>query len=76
MEAAVFKSNKSQAIRLPKAVALPDDVSRVEVVVLGRSRLITPAGESWQCWFDGPTVSEDFMQQREQPAEQEREAFK
>ncbi|EJI85162.1 putative post-segregational killing toxin [Alishewanella aestuarii B11] len=76
MEAAVFKSNKSQAIRLPKAVALPDDVSRVEVVVLGRSRLITPAGESWQSWFDGPTVSEDFMQQREQPAEQEREAFK
>ncbi|OZB38305.1 MAG: antitoxin [Alishewanella sp. 34-51-39] len=76
MEAAVFKSNKSQAIRLPKAVALPDDVTRVEVVVLGRSRLITPAGESWQSWFDGPTVSEDFMQQREQPAEQEREAFK
>lgn len=76
MEAAVFKSNKSQAIRLPKAVALPDDVTRVEVVVLGRSRLITPAGESWQSWFDGPTVSDDFMQQREQPAEQEREAFK
>jgi len=76
MEAAVFKSNKSQAIRLPKAVALPDDVTRVEVVVLGRSRLITPAGESWQSWFDGPSVTADFMQEREQPAGQEREAFK
>ncbi len=76
MEAAVFKSNKSQAIRLPKAVALPDDVTRVEVVVLGRSRLITPAGESWQSWFDGPAVTADFMQEREQPAGQEREAFK
>lgn len=75
MEAAVFKSNKSQAIRLPKAVALPDDVTRVEVVVLGRSRLITPAGESWQSWFDGPAVTTDFMQEREQPAGQEREAF-
>lgn len=70
MEAAVFKSNKSQAIRLPKAVALPDDITRVEVVVLGRSRLITPVGESWQSWFDGPTVSADFMAEREQPTEQ------
>ncbi|WP_333608657.1 type II toxin-antitoxin system VapB family antitoxin [Arsukibacterium sp.] len=75
MEAAVFKSNKSQAIRLPKAVALPDDITRVEVVVLGRSRLITPVGESWQSWFDGPTVSADFMAEREQPTEQQREAL-
>lgn len=75
MEAAVFKSNKSQAIRLPKAVALPDDITRVEVVVLGRSRLITPVGESWQSWFDGPTVSTDFMSDREQPTEQQREAL-
>ena len=76
MEASVFKSNKSQAIRLPKAVALPDDITRVEVVVLGRSRLITPVGESWQSWFDGPSVSADFMSEREQPAEQQREAFR
>ena len=76
MEAAVFKSNKSQAIRLPKAVALPDDITRVEVVVLGRSRLITPVGESWQSWFDGPTVRTDFMAEREQPAEQQRETLR
>ena len=76
MEAAVFKSNKSQAIRLPKAVALPDDITRVEVVVLGRSRLITPVGESWQSWFDGPTLSTDFMAEREQPAEQQRETLR
>lgn len=76
MEASVFKSNKSQAVRLPKAVALPDDVTRVEVLVLGRSRLITPVGESWDSWFDGPGVTEDFMKEREQPADQEREAFR
>lgn len=33
---AVFQSNRSQAVRLPKAVALPDDVKRVEIVVVGR----------------------------------------
>ena len=49
----VFKSNRSQAIRLPKSVALPDDLKRVDVVAVGRVRIITPAGESWESWFDG-----------------------
>lgn len=69
----VFKSNKSQAVRLPKAVALPDDVKRVDIIKLGNARLITPEGEGWDTWFDGPGVSEDFMPKREQPAPQERE---
>ena len=71
----VFKNNKSQAIRLPKPVALPDSVKQVDIVVLGRSRLITPAGESWDTWFDGESVTDDFMNEREQPQEQEREIF-
>ncbi|MCY1389528.1 Antitoxin VapB [compost metagenome] len=74
-QGAVFKSNRSQAIRIPKAVALPDDVTRVDVVAIGRARLITPAGESWDSWFDGESVSADFMSEREQPADQERETF-
>jgi antitoxin VapB len=74
-QGAVFQSNRSQAVRLPKAVALPDDVKRVDVVVVGRSRIITPAGESWDSWFDGERVTADFMAEREQPADQERGAF-
>lgn len=70
-----FQSNRSQAVRLPKAVALPDDVKRVDVVVVGRARIITPAGESWDSWFDGEGVTADFMAEREQPADQERETF-
>lgn len=71
----VFQSNRSQAIRLPQAVVFPDHVRRVDIVVLGRTRIITPAGESWESWFDGPGVSADFMIEREQPAEQERNSF-
>lgn len=71
----VFKINCSQAVRLPKAVALPDDVTRVDVVAIGRTRIITPAGESWDSWFDGESVSADFMTDREQPADQKREAL-
>lgn len=74
-QGAVFQSNRSQAIRLPKAVALPADVKRVDVVALGRTRIIAPAGELWDSWFDAPVISADFMTEREQPAEQEREAF-
>lgn len=71
----VFLSNRSQAVRLPKAAALPDDVKRVDVIVMGRTRILTPAGESWDSWFDGEGVTADFMTDREQPADQERESF-
>lgn len=74
-QGSVFQNNRSQAVRLPKAAALPDDVKRVDVVAVGRSRIITPAGESWDSWFDGKGASEDFMIERQQPTDQEREAF-
>ncbi|HJR27118.1 MAG TPA: type II toxin-antitoxin system VapB family antitoxin [Pseudomonas sp.] len=71
----LFMSNRSQAVRLPKAVAMPSDVKRVDVIAIGRARLITPAGEAWDSWFDGEGVSADFMADREQPTDQEREPF-
>lgn len=71
----VFKSNTSQAVRLPKAVALPDSVKQVDIVSIGRARLITPAGESWDSWFASERVSEDFMQSRDQPDDQARDSF-
>ena len=74
-QASVFKSNRSQAVRLPKAVALRDDVKRVDVIALGRSRIITPAGETWNSWFDGECADADFMSEREQPACQARDVF-
>jgi antitoxin VapB len=71
----VFKSNKSQAVRLPKSVALPASVKKVDIVKLGNARLISPAGQAWDSWFDSPGVSDDFMTEREQPADQKRESF-
>lgn len=71
----VFMSNKTQAVRLPKSVAFEASVTEVEIVAIGNKRIITPAGGTWDDWFDGPAVSGDFMQQREQPVDQEREGF-
>jgi antitoxin VapB len=74
-QGAVFQSNRSQAVRLPKAVALPEGVKRVDVVAVGRARIITPTGESWNSWFEGEGVTADFMAERDQPTEQDREGF-
>jgi antitoxin VapB len=69
----IFKSNKSQAVRLPKPVSLPDSVKQVDIISLGRARLIVPAGEAWDSWFEGEGVTDDFMSERDQPSDQERE---
>jgi antitoxin VapB len=54
---------------------MPSDVKRVDVIAVGRARIITPAGEAWDSWFDGDSATADFMTEREQPADQERESF-
>jgi antitoxin VapB len=72
-QGSVFKNNRSQAVRLPKSVALPEGVTRVDIVAVGRTRLLAPAGEAWNSWFDGNGVTADYMESRDQPAEQSRE---
>lgn len=75
-QSTVFMSNKSQAIRLPKAVALPASVKKVAITRLGNARLIAPADQIWDEWFDSMRATEDFMADREQgTAEQARNSF-
>jgi antitoxin VapB len=71
-QTSVFKSNKTQAIRLAKAVAFPEHVKEVEVIKVGSARLVTPVGGSWDAFFNGPQASDDFLTARAQPATQER----
>ncbi len=70
----VFMTNKSQAVRLPKAVAFPDDVHEVEIIKRGRIRIVSPVGRRWDDQFaNGTRLPDDFMPGREQPAMEERE---
>lgn len=72
----VFTSNRSQAVRLPKAVAFPGDVHQVEIIKIGDSRLIVPAGRRWDDLFrNGPRMSADFMNERKDPPPEQREPF-
>jgi len=70
----VFTTNRSQAVRLPKPVAFPEDVHQVEIIKLGHSRIISPVGKRWEDFFvQGPWSSDDFMNERIQPEAEERE---
>ena len=71
----IFKSNRSQAVRLPKEVAFPESVKDVEITAIGNMRMISPVSQSWDEWFDGPGVSSDFMTERKQPRDQRRETL-
>ena len=69
----LFKNNRSQAVRLPMEVAFPESVKDVEIIAIGNKRMIAPAGQSWDQWFDAPGVSSDFMTERKQAEDQHRE---
>jgi len=62
-------------VRLPKAMAFPDSVKRVDIIPVGGGRLIVPAGEGWDSWFDGPVITKDCLADREQPTDRERESL-
>ena len=72
----VFINNRSQAIRLPAALRLPDYVKRVDIRARGCERVIAPLGHTWDSFFlEGPEVADDFMETRASQEQAEREAF-
>ena len=72
----VFTNNRSQAVRLPAELRLPEGVKRVQVRALGSDRIISPVDQTWDSFFMNSTeVSEDFMVERASQAQSERESF-
>jgi antitoxin VapB len=72
----VFTNNRSQAVRLPADVRLPDGVKKVRVRASGMDRIISPVGHTWDEFFrNGPLPSDDFMAERATQQQGEREAF-
>lgn len=72
----VFYNNKSQAVRLPADTRFPDIVKRVTVRVVGNERIISPAENTWDSFFlASEGVSDDFMPERQDLPQQERESF-
>ena len=68
----LFRSNRSQAVRLPKEVAFPEGVKDVTIIREGARRVIVPANAVWDDFFDAPGID---LPPRQQPPAQERDAL-
>ena len=72
----VFTNNRSQAIRLPAELRLPDGVKRVDVRAQGCERIIAPLGQTWDSFFLGNNkVADDFMEVRASQDQPTRDAL-
>ena len=72
----VFTNNRTQAVRLPSELRLPENVKQVSVRARGNERIIAPLAESWVSFFmGGLKASADFMETRANQAQQDRESF-
>lgn len=70
----VFENNRTQAVRLPAETRFPKSVKRVHVRVCGNERILTPTDQTWDSFFLGEaSVSDDFMQERPDQFQPERE---
>jgi antitoxin VapB len=70
----VFVNNRTQAIRLPVDVRLPEGVRKVAIRIKGNERIIAPVGQTWDSFFlNGPAVSDDFLPERASQHQPERE---
>lgn len=70
--AKLFLNGQSQAVRLPKEYRFQGD--RVYLKRVGNALILLPYDAPWQTLIDSlDQFSPDFMEQREQPAPQERE---
>jgi antitoxin VapB len=72
----VFVNNRTQAVRLPLDVRMPEGVHKVDIRVRGQERIISPLGRSWDSFFlDGPRVSDEFLPERASQQQPDREAL-
>lgn len=72
----VFTNNRTQAVRLPAEMRLPENVRKVNVRSKGRERIIAPIENMWDNFFlSEEGVSEDFMNERGSQEQGDRESL-
>ena len=63
----------NQLTNLPCWILEPDEINRVDILRLWKHLVLVPLNTNWDNWFNGPCVTDNFMNEREQPPMQERE---
>jgi antitoxin VapB len=54
--AALFRSNRSQAVRIPKDMEFPEGVKKVVITKEGDKIVISPDGSFWDNFFEQPGI--------------------
>ena len=60
-EVAIFRSNRSQAVRIPKDMEFPDDLKKVLVRRVGKAIMLVPKGAEWDVFLSMLPADSDFM---------------
>lgn len=75
-QGSIYMSNRTQNVRLPADVRFPETVKSVTVRVVGNDRILSPVENTWDSFFlDSSPVSDDFLTERAEQYQSEREAF-
>jgi len=75
-QGSVFINSRSQAVRLPADQRFPEEVKKVTVRKVGKDRILSPVENSWDSFFLAEeAVSEDFMVERADQFQKDRESF-
>ena len=70
--AKLFQNGQSQAVRLPKEFRFIGE--KVFIKKVGNATILLPTDNPWESLFNSLNkFSDDFMTERNQPAQQERE---
>lgn len=69
---ALFRSNRNQAVRIPKEMEFPEGVKKVYIFKEGQALTLIPVNDFWDDFFARPGI--DIQEPAELPFEA-REAF-
>jgi antitoxin VapB len=76
MQSTHSHSHGSGAVRIPVDLRLPDAATEMEVRACGQERMIAPVERNRDRFFlDGQGVSDDFLAERADQEQAEREPF-
>ena len=72
----LFTNNRTQAVRLPAEMRLPNEIRRVDVRARGNERIIAPLSQSWDSFFnDGLKATDNCMAERATQDQSPRESL-
>jgi antitoxin VapB len=75
-QGSVFINNRTQSVRLPADMRFPEGIKKVVVRAVGADRVLSPIDHTWDSFFaSAETVTDDFMVDRAEQAQPEREAL-